>query len=122
MEFKNKIYLVVLVCGGRDYKNTFKVHKTLDELPLKPFLVIQGGARGADEAAKNWAEMNYVQSLTVPANWPRDGKSAGVLRNIEMLDWKPDLVIAFPGGKGTEHMVKVAKKAGIEIMEITDET
>jgi UDP-N-acetylmuramoylalanine-D-glutamate ligase len=29
---------------------------------------------------------------------------------------KPDLVVAFPGGAGTENMVSLATKAGIEVI------
>jgi hypothetical protein len=32
-----------------------------------------------------------------------------------MLEWKPDLVIAFPGGRGTADMVKQAKAAGVPV-------
>ena len=119
----NKIYNVVLVCGGRNYKNQTKVHEVLDSIDPYPFLIIQGGARGADSFAKDWAEMNYVQSLTVPANWPKHGKSAGILRNFEMMLWKPNIVIAFPGGKGTAHMVSLAKKdPDCLLIEVFDET
>ncbi len=36
-----------------------------------------------------------------------------------MLDeGKPDIVLAFPGGKGTANMVRQAKKAEITVVEI----
>jgi hypothetical protein len=36
-----------------------------------------------------------------------------------MLDvGKPDLVIAFPGGNGTAHMVGIAKAAGITVIKV----
>ena len=37
-----------------------------------------------------------------------------------MLDeGKPDLVIAFPGGKGTADMARRAREAGIEVIEVS---
>jgi predicted Rossmann-fold nucleotide-binding protein len=36
-----------------------------------------------------------------------------------MLEWKPDLVVAFPGGTGTADMVAQAKAAGVAVMELT---
>jgi ABC-type Fe3+-hydroxamate transport system substrate-binding protein len=45
------------------------------------------------------------------------GPSAGPIRNGRMLEYKPDLVIAFPGGRGTANMVKQARKAGIAVVE-----
>jgi UDP-N-acetylmuramoylalanine-D-glutamate ligase len=36
-----------------------------------------------------------------------------------MLDvGKPDLVVAFPGGRGTADMVRRAKEAGVEVIEV----
>lgn len=49
-----------------------------------------------------------------PADWDRYGKAAGGIRNSQMLiEGKPDLVVAFPGGNGTRDMVLKARKAGI---------
>lgn len=110
----------VLVCGGRDFDNFIPVDRELSK--LKPSLVIEGGAKGADSLARDWAYMNFVPFLEHPANWPKYGNSAGPIRNVEMLNiYKPDLVVAFPGGKGTAHMVKIAREAGIEVIEVNDE-
>jgi UDP-N-acetylmuramoylalanine-D-glutamate ligase len=39
-----------------------------------------------------------------------------------MLDKEhPDLVVAFPGGRGTTDMISRAKKAGVKVMEIKDD-
>jgi predicted Rossmann-fold nucleotide-binding protein len=41
------------------------------------------------------------------------------MRNQRMIDeGKPDLVVAFPGGSGTADMVRRAKRASIEVMEV----
>jgi len=54
-----------------------------------------------------------------PANWDRDGKAAGPIRNKLMLDMHPGirLVVAFSGGRGTRNMVEQASKRGIQIKE-----
>jgi hypothetical protein len=36
-----------------------------------------------------------------------------------MLEYGPDLVVAFPGGRGTADMVRRAKAAGCEVLEVT---
>lgn len=38
------------------------------------------------------------------------------VRNRQMLEHEPDLVIAFPGGKGTADMIRVARKAGQKVV------
>jgi hypothetical protein len=35
-----------------------------------------------------------------------------------LLEGKPDLVVAFPGGKGTADMVRRARKANVPVKEI----
>jgi hypothetical protein len=57
-----------------------------------------------------------VPVVRYPADWARHGNAAGLVRNQQMLDdGKPDLAVAFPGGKGTADMVRRARKAGIPI-------
>lgn len=79
--------------------------------------VIEGGASGADMLGRCWAEMHHVKSVTVPADWATHGKAAGPIRNRRMLtDFKPDLVVAFPGGRGTANMIHQAERAGVRVL------
>lgn len=113
----------ILVCGGRNYDNGFHVWEILDklheELGFQPLIIIEGGAHGVDTHAREWAEMNYIPHWEFPANWTKHGKSAGPIRNRYMLIvGQPDLVVAFPGGVGTAHMVQVAEEAGVTVRKI----
>jgi hypothetical protein len=50
------------------------------------------------------------------AEWDKHGRAAGPIRNQQMLDdGKPDLVLAFAGGRGTDDMCRRAREAGIEV-------
>ena len=111
----------ILVCGGRDYKDRERVFKVLDGLHClsKVTEVIQGGARGADTLAKEWALKNEVPQIEVKADWEKHGLSAGPIRNVEMIKYSPRMVIAFPGGRGTEHMVSTARKYNIPVQVIS---
>lgn len=111
----------VLVCGGRDYSDKLRVWSVLHEIqadtPIKH--LIEGGARGADAFAAEWATTtNGVQLVTCSANWDRDGKAAGPIRNIKMLELGVDLVVAFPGSAGTAHMVESARRRDIPVRKI----
>jgi hypothetical protein len=59
-----------------------------------------------------------VPYKTVRADWDRLGKAAGHERNGRMLLEKPDRVIAFRGGKGTQNMVWQAREAGVATIRI----
>ena len=111
----------VIVCGGRDFIDYDFVSKTLNYInkhyPIN--LIIQGGAKGADTLAKNWAIENNVYCDTYNANWNEHGRAAGPIRNTEMLEKGcPDFVIAFPGGKGTNNMIEQAQKKVISVLSI----
>jgi hypothetical protein len=111
----------VLVTGGRDYSDATRVGYELAKLLSQyPSLEIaQGAARGADTLAALWCERYEVPQKFFPANWTLHGRSAGAIRNRVMLkEFQPDLVLAFPGGRGTADMVKIAKKAGVKVVEV----
>lgn len=112
----------VLVTGGRDYTEKEPIWLALDYLHDRAahLTLIQGGANGADEQARKWSwGREGVSLVTVPANWRKHGKSAGPLRNRAMLEQcKPQLVLAFPGGKGTASMVRIARAAGVPVVMV----
>jgi hypothetical protein len=82
-------------------------------------VLVHGAASGADAMAGRWAGANGVSVTTFPADWNRYGRSAGPRRNQAMVDSEPDLVVAFPGGRGTADMVRRAEAAGIRVLKIT---
>ena len=114
----------VLVCGGRSYDNREAVAVALH--PYRPpfrdrveNVIIHGGAEGADELADDWARQNTVQREVYRPDWRQHGRAAGPLRNARMIaEGKPDIVIAFPGGKGTADCIRKARAAGIPVIEV----
>jgi hypothetical protein len=111
----------VLVCGGRDFADYPLLHETLGKLHAEtPFeRIIHGAAPGADTLADTWAREWGVPIESHPADWRTHGKAAGAIRNRLMLvDGKPELVVAFPGGRGTANMVKQARAAGVRVIEV----
>lgn len=111
----------LLVCGGRDYQNSQRLEKLLSVFhsanPIS--CLIHGGASGADTLAGEWAEKNGIPVKVFKADWKRYGKSAGTLRNQQMIDeGNIDLAIAFPGGNGTADMIRRLHKNGIEVVSL----
>lgn len=107
----------ILVTGGRDYTDRAKVYETLDK--LQPSMVCHGGANGADHHADRWAKDRQIPVMCYPAQWLRLGKPAGPIRNRQMLtEFRPDLVIQFPGGAGTAHCAQSARDIDIPVLVI----
>ncbi len=107
----------VLVCGGRDYVNTSKIYETLDDIDGITS-IIHGGARGADSIAGQYAKDRDLIEEVFQANWDLHGRQAGFMRNAEMAETAPDLVVAFQGGAGTRNMINIAKWKKITVIEI----
>lgn len=119
----------VLICGGRDYGETFaqkkKAYDTMGNLVEaalsadRTLVIIHGAARGADSLADETSNFFGIKAIAFPANWDRHGKRAGSIRNEQMLrEGRPHLVVAFPGGSGTAHMCRIAEEAGVPVRKI----
>ncbi len=108
----------VLVCGGRNYTDTLLVFAVLDRIMDEhqdTIFIIEGGASGADQRAREWAEMRGMPCAEVKALWNFYSKSAGPRRNEWMLALEPDLVVAFPGNDGTRNMIAKATERGVPV-------
>jgi len=101
------------------------VFAALDALQARhgDLTVIQGGAWGADNLARLWCcqkkQRDRVMMINMPADWDSHGPAAGPIRNTRMIaEGKPDLVLAFPGGRGTADLVRKAEAAGIPVRRV----
>lgn len=110
----------VIVCGGRDYCNKEVIRKHLEDLKLEhpDAVIIHGAAPGADSWSGYVAGTLGFRVEVFPADWKKYGKAAGPIRNQQMLDSGADLVIAFPGGRGTDNMITKATNAGVEVKKV----
>ena len=126
----------VAVCGGREFSDRKRVFEALDTVheatPIAELM--HGDCRGADRLAAEWAGARGIPISAYPADWNnidlpgakirvRNGRpydaTAGFRRNLRMLiEGAPQLVIAFPGGPGTEHMVAQAFKRDLAVLSV----
>ena len=110
----------VLVCGSRNWNDYVPIFDRVAKLP-KDATIIEGGASGADEWASVAARKYKLKHERFPANWKEYGRSAGPIRNQQMLESGIDLVLAFRknNSRGTTDMIDRAAKASVPI-EIVD--
>ena len=108
----------VLVCGGRDFHDQEYGFFALDQI-ARIVAIIHGASTGADAIAELWAASCSIPTEKFKADWDLFGNAAGPIRNLKMLKkGKPDMVVAFPGGHGTANMVKIARDAGVLVLEV----
>jgi hypothetical protein len=122
----------VAVIGSRSFKDADFLAEKLDELRwlLGDFVVISGGAPGADTLAEKWAASRGLSCEVYKADWENldhvdvlrrqlwDGTwydaRAGFRRNQVVIDNTDQCVVAFWDGKsnGTKDAIQRATKAG----------
>jgi hypothetical protein len=121
-----QIGIRVIVCGGRNYRDRETAFATLDRISSEMGGIIEvshGGAAGADQLANEWCKERGVACRVFPADRKQYGKAAGPRRNQTMLDHcllvhGLDLVIAFPGGKGTNDMLRRASALHVSVWQV----
>lgn len=112
--------MIVVVTGGRDFDDWVRVCRSLDYVHgwNAITLLINGAATGADRLSAWWSYYRGIPRYDCPAEWKISGKAAGPIRNRFMLEcYRPQLLVAFPGGKGTRSMRSQATEFGVPIFE-----
>lgn len=105
----------LIIAGGRDYRlmpDDWEYLDSLDDVTE----VVTGGASGADLGGKLWAISRGIPFKLFFPEWEKHGKAAGPIRNREMASYA-DAVVLFPGGKGTDDMLRAARAQGIRIYD-----
>ena len=102
----------VAIIGSRTFNDYELVCKTIKELKLETMThMVSGGAKGADSLGKRYAKEHNIPCIIYKPDWNTHGKSAGFLRNKDIIN-ACDIVVAFWDGKskGTEHSIMLAKR------------
>jgi hypothetical protein len=83
-------------------------------------LVVSGGANGADKLGERWAKENGIPTLIFKPDWGKYGKSAGFIRNEDIIK-NSDFVVAFwdEVSKGTKSSIDLAMKHDIPVRIVT---
>ena len=114
----------VVIAGGRDFNDFSTLCNTMDKLlerqiKINKITIISGGARGADTLGERYAQLRNFGLIRVKADWNKHGKSAGFIRNKEMLNSANGVVCFWDRkSKGTGHMVSITKGSLIPLRVI----
>lgn len=75
--------------------------------------IVTGGAHGIDTIAEHWAKANKIEWVCYLPQWDIFGKSAGIMRNKDMVNFC-DILISFWDGKSleTKQTLKYAQEIG----------
>jgi len=117
----------IIVTGSRhaiDYEFTYDVLNTFHQCLVKLFV---GDAKGIDNHTRAWCFHLQKEHQIFVADWIKYKRPAGPIRNREMLEAAkkqseemrlPLILLAFPGGSGTEGCIKIAKELNIQVFRV----
>ena len=117
------IHFKVIIAGGRKYDDYNTLRTECDKILSRKFadpecevVVVSGGATGADALGEQYASERGLIIERHPADWKKNGRAAGPIRNAEMADIS-DALIAFWDGqsRGTKSMIDLAKRKGLQV-------
>lgn len=115
----------LIIAGGRDFTDYDLLCDALEEwfyyqtMWGKEIIVVSGAAKGADSLGERWAIENGHQVERYPADWNKDGKAAGPIRNDKMAKVADSLIAFWDGNsRGTKSMIDLARKRGLDVKVI----
>lgn len=109
----------VIIAGGRDFQDYPLLCQTMDFLLSniqEEIVIVCGKARGADSLGEQYAKDRGYTIHPFPADWDKHGRSAGFVRNKEMVQ-NADALVAFWDGQshGTKHMIDLAHRHQLKV-------
>ena len=83
----------VAIVGTRTYPDLEQVREYVRKLSRED-IIVSGGAKGVDETAEDEARKLGMEVISVPAEWNKYGRRAGLMRN-DIIVAMADCVVAF---------------------------
>ena len=112
----------VIVAGGRNFQDYALLKAKLDKIlhdVNDSIEIVCGEANGADTLGKQYAIENHYRIASFPANWDKNGKAAGFIRNEEMAKYSTHCVCFWDKkSKGTKHMIDLANQYKLKLRVI----
>ena len=120
----------IIICGGRHFDDYSRLESVMNDVmskiaPWRDVIeIVSGHCEGADQLGELYASNHDLPCKVFPAQWEKYGRSAGPIRNSEMVNYASEaempVVVAFrsPRTKGTNDTVKKAEKHGFKVFII----
>ena len=111
----------VIIAGTRDFADYELLKEKCDAILSSKkmdynIVIVSGTARGADRLGERYARERGYRIDRYPADWDRDGSSAGPIRNALMADNAHALIAFWDGrSRGTMNMIDTAKAKGLMV-------
>lgn len=105
-----------IIAGSREGFTYQDVFLACEQSNYEITEVVSGTARGVDQLGEEWARLNQVPVKKFPADWNKNGKAAGPIRNRQMAEYVEALIALWDGkSRGTKNMIDEATKKGLKV-------
>jgi hypothetical protein len=105
-----------IIAGGRDINDYAILLAAIEEANFTITEVVSGGAKGVDALGEQYAESMNLTLKIYPADWEKNGRAAGPIRNRQMAEYGDQLIAIWDGkSRGTKNMIETATKKGLTI-------
>lgn len=113
----------VIIAGSRHGRFTYKdVDNAIKDSGFEITEVFCGEAKGPDSLGKEWAFNNGIKCKSFKPNWNKYPKTAGMIRNADMLvNADALIVLIYDNSPGSMHMHSIAKTKGIPVFVVRKE-
>ena len=106
-----------MVCGSRSIKDKKWIFRCIEAYLKKEnisdFSLIEGGANGVDQIAREWAMVRNIPVIEAKPEWNKYGIAAGIIRNHKMIEQADYVLILWDGAsRGTKSDIDFAIKLG----------
>ena len=103
----------VVICGSRGITDRDLVEYLIENSEFDITGVIEGGAKGVDTIAGEWARAQNIPVTVVKPDWHAHGLYAGPKRNREMVQMGEAVIAVWDGkSRGTQSTIAYAKEYG----------
>ena len=114
-----KMSRIVCISGSRSFRNYPKMEDVMKNFRRAPIAIVSGCARGADVVGEYWAQQHNIPVVRFPADWSKYGKSAGAIRNKQMVEYADEFIVFWDGeSPGTKIMIDLIKASGKHLVLI----
>lgn len=116
----------ILITGSRDWTDRGVIANALRQagqdagLHPQEVTIVHGACpTGADRIADELAHEYGCRRELHPADWATHGKAASPIRNAHMVSLGADICLDFPlrVSRGTRNCIRLAREAGIPVVE-----
>lgn len=105
-----------IIAGSRTITDYAAVEAAIAESGFAITEVISGCACGVDRLGEQWAVARSTPIRHFPADWKRYKRSAGAIRNNEMVAHADALIAVWDGrSDGTRHIINAARREGRKV-------